>query len=1735
MLAFLLNTLMVPGYFACISATILVLHVFTHLLIARTRHLVVIRQSPFAAFEVADVSVANSAVLRERTFVELHGGLVSYLFKIARLFSCMAFLALCLATFQTDRCGECLFSVSAKDDTAYSCPSSSLRTPILDRIQFSLCATSAFAVFLSVITVASPTGVGRLVSAHLTIVLLATLTVYAYRDVWPLLTFTEQPVDSCEGPLLWGKLATLTVGAVVYPLFSPRLYIPLDLKKPSDTPHPEQTASWASLLFYSWVEPTVWLACRLVHLPHDLLPPLSDQDCAENLKRHSFPHLDQFSGAKKCHIFYGLMTVFRTTPRILSIILLTCGNFRQALASLIAPLGLKYLLHYLETGGEDALVRPWAWILLILLGTLISSLAYQWYNFIEASIMMFDQCRTMVRAEAILSQLIFEHALRIRVKAETEDAEMPASQGFSEPGASGQASKDAPSTVKSSAKNLVGKLNNLVTSDLATANDGRDFLILGQPFPSSGGLIIHNLQVSHSLSALVGLVVMLITSPLPGMVMKRIQHVKREQSKKKRHVNNGALTAIGVIRMVKLFGWESQTEQRIFGKREDELAWLWKFKILELINANMNNTRTTRHDGLIVYQAFDLLRNQLRSIFFYLPKIVSARVSLDRINEFLLDTELLDRYEPGTRNALPIPTTIIEELDLIGFRDATFAWSQNGVGDGALMPPRRSFTLKVKGEVYFQRGCVNLIIGPTGSGKTSMLMALLGEMHWMPSGPGSWFNLPRDGGVAYAAQESWVQNDTIKNNILFGAPYDDDRYKQVLYQCALEKDLGLFEAGDDTEVGEKGLTLSGGQKARITLARAIYSSAEIILLDDILAALDVHTASWIVNKCFAGDVVHGRTVILVTHNIAVVRPITQFVVSLASNGHIIDQGSFSDLVERDEALAAVFAKEQEILEKDGVDEVPEVNGEKPNGNGKLVMAEEIPVGHVSWAAFKLYLAALGGVHTVSFWAVVLALFVITNLANTLQTWFLGYWATQYEDHLASEVNISFYLSGYTLLLFFGTSTWSLAYYVFYLGTMRASRAIHNRVTAALLGTTFRFPSSFFPWEFVLRILRWLDTTPASRIIARCTQDIRASKFHCPRSVSSILISHLPVDGPLPTGLAWVLELSMKMFFSLGAVVVITPAFLLPGVIVGVVGAWVGRVYMKAQLSVKREMSNAKSPVLGHLGAAMAGLTSIRAYGAEEVVIRESLARIDKYTRAARMFYNLNRWMSVRVDALGTLFAAALATYLVYGPETQRAANIGFSLNMAVMFSSLILWWVRFLNDVEVHGNLERVDSYIKIEQEPKPTDLGMPPAYWPASGDLRVENLSARYSPDGPEVLHGLSFHIKSGERVGISSLTLSLLRCIFTEGQIYLDGVLTSKINLDALRSHVTVIPQIPELLSGTLRRNLDPFEEHDDATLNDVLRSAGLFAVQESSEESRLTLDSLISGGGSNLSVGQRQILALARAMVRRSKLLILDEGKFTVDMLDYRTDATIQSSLRNGLSGATQLIVAHRLQTIMDADRIMILDAGKIHIMILALSSESVRNTVFKDENGLPLYKSDTPFRLLGARTTVICRHTTRTSNNSEMDGPVEVVGCITWHCFGPSIFTIGGRELESNVFLPSHGFFGRKRTFTGPDGRQYRWDMHSRDVVVGANVWFRLDRVISFVVSQLSLDDASRTEIVRYHRGTCGIIRRGRSAYLEIAPQAEHMLDLVILTFIYVEKLRMDKEASRRMAATSGGGP
>nr|GAT52228.1 ATP-binding cassette transporter [Mycena chlorophos] len=1339
---------------------------------------------------------------------------------------------------------------------------------------------------------------------HINTVLFTAFAVYVYRDVVPLATFTLKPLD--HGPKIAVKVALLAFTAVVIPLLTPRQYIPVDPQNPQKEINPEQTASIGAFALYFFLDKIIWSAYRQSRLDEDELYALCDTDTASFLQQRSFKHLDVYSGARKRYLFFGLMRVYwREFSIILFLVLL------RPLAEYASPFAMSRLLEFMETRDQVDIhvIRPWVWIALLGLSHVASSLLFQLQIFINT--------RTLVRTESILTQLILAHSLRIRMKAEVSETK-PAD------GNTTASTKDD----KESQKNLTGKINNLITSDLTSIIRGREFLAAFVYHPAQIVLGIYFVYTLLGSAVWVGVASIVLLTPLPGFVA---QQVRKTQEKRMTRtdarissVSEGMPSryflflpfmvpaAVNVLRMVKLFGWETQMCDRILDKREEELVWIRQRRLLDLANnlvafvipiATMVfafgaytlilKQPLTASKVFSSMTAFDLLRDSIETLTGHLNRTINGKVSLDRVDDFLKKTELLDEFSADASDYSRTTMNTGVESELVGFRNATFSWHTES--DGSLSPSQRQFQLRIPDELLFERGKINLVVGPTGCGKTSLLMALLGEMHFRPSSSESWFNLPRSGGVGYAAQESWVLNETIRDNVTFATPYDEARYKKVLYQCALEPDLALFQAGDQTEVGEK-----GGQKARLTLARAVYSKAAILLLDDVFAALDVHTAQHIVNNLFRGELIADRTVILVTHNLALTRPIADYIVTFGSDGRIQAQGTVSEITSRGPVAAQIRANEEALDKQQAVVDLNAPEDPQPNlGDGKLIVAEEVQLGHVSASALAMYFNAMGGKRPGLFFTLSYGGLFISQAANALQTWVLGYWAAQYEDRPASEVDVVANLTLFIATAVIATATVTVVFLVLLFGQLRASRVIHKNLIESVLTAP----------------LRWLDITPVSRIITRATNDVRA------------------VDDELPEDL-WPLATSIvAMLVRLGAVVIYAPIFFFPGVAIGAFGAWVGQIYIAGQLAVKRFQSNNRAPVIAHFVAAMAGLVSIRAFGAQNKIKSQSISKIDRYTRSARNFYNLNRWVGVRVDILAASLTTGLAAYLVYVRPTS-AGDAGFAITMCVTATQLLLLTVRIWNDFEIEGNsLERLQGYINIEHEKSATAAGTPPAYWPSSGDLVVENLTARYSDDGPAVLHGISFHVRAGERVGIvgrtgsgkSSLTLSLLRCIPTEGSVRYDGLDTSELNLDALRSSITIIPQVPELLSGTLRSNLDPFGQYDDAELNAALRASGLFSLQEELDEGRITLDSAIAAGASNLSVGQRQIFALARAIVRKSKILILDEA---TSAIDYKTDSIIQTSLREELGKDVSLLtVAHRLQTIMDSDKIMVLEAGRI----------------------------------------------------------------------------------------------------------------------------------------------------------------------------------------------------------------
>ncbi|KAF9454753.1 hypothetical protein P691DRAFT_826914, partial [Macrolepiota fuliginosa MF-IS2] len=1027
---------------------------------------------------------------------------------------------------------------------------------------------------------------------------------------------------------------------------------------------------------------------------------------------------------------------------------------------------------------------------------------------------------------------------------------------------------------------LAGRINNLATSDIANIAEGIEpiFIALYSPV-----MVLTSLWFLFSIlgwSAVLGFVVMIIMLPLPGRFAATMQELQKAMSKKKRSPVH--ISVMSMFRIIKLLGWESRAKQQVDQTRGEEVNMLRKFKVVELLTGNLNfvmplvTMLITYSSYTLIFQKeltpsrlfasigiFDSLRLHIRAVLLTIPGLSKGRkVSFDRLDDFLRNSEVVTSDD---QRALGAHVTKV-----VGISNCDFTWS--------LTDPS-AFRLKIHGEILFKPG-LNLITGPTGSGKSSMLMALLGEMYPIPQRD-SWVKLPREDGVAYAEQDSWTQSGTIKDNILFGSPYDEARYEQVISECGLRQDLALLPHGDLTQIGERGLTLSGGQRARITLARAVYSRAQILLLDDVLVALDINTGRWISERCFAGSLMCGRIVLLVSHNVDLLKNLAVAVVAIDSGGACIYQEYSPVYVSTQQSLSVEDAGTDALENQAAIDVNTFVTQSIDSG-------ETYHDDRVKRPAFELYLGNMSH-HSIALWAAVMFLMVGNETLGVIQAWWMGVRASRYETHAPSTVSAP-YILVLVAMIVLSIFMFNAYYMLFIFGALRASSAIHSLLFKSVLGSTWR----------------WLDATPSARVTVRATQDIRI------------------IDGPLPNNIRRVTELNISMLAKFVAIIIYSPFYIAPALVISFLGFVNGQCYMRAQVPVRRMMLNSKSPILVHFSETVDGLVSIRAYGAQEQYLKECMRRIDTYTRIAMAYRTMSRWVSLRSDVLGALFTAGLSAYLVYGNRQVPASNAGFSLAMAVVFNSMILSWVRTANNLELDGTLERIYDYTALEQERTSSEV-LPPAHWPTQGELRVVNLSGRYSPDGEDVIKNLNFEINGGERIGIvrrtgagkSSLALALLRCLVIRGEVYYDGIPTSKLDIATLRSKFTVIPQTPDLFNGTLRDNLDPFGDFDDIELYAALRSIGILQVDSGSQ---FMLDTRIVGKGENFSVGQRQIIALARALHQGNKVLILDEG-----VLDHEMDSAIQKVLRHTLRDVTILAVAHRLRTVMDFDRIMVLNEG------------------------------------------------------------------------------------------------------------------------------------------------------------------------------------------------------------------
>ncbi|KAK9297340.1 hypothetical protein QLX08_008913 [Tetragonisca angustula] len=863
--------------------------------------------------------------------------------------------------------------------------------------------------------------------------------------------------------------------------------------------------------------------------------------------------------------------------------------------------------------------------------------------------------------------------------------------------------------------------------------------------------------------------------------------------------------------------------------------------------------------------------------------------------------------------------------------------------------------------VEIEKGKMYAIIGTVGAGKSSLLSAVLGEIN-VTGG-----HVRVNGSLSYAGQEAWVFGSTVRQNILFGQPYDRHRYQKVVKACSLQSDFKQFPQGDQTIVGERGSSLSGGQKARINLARSLYRQADIYLLDDPLSAVDTHVSKHLFEECMRRYLA-GKTRILATHQLQYVKNVDTII--LVEQGKVTVFSHFQDLLNQRPEYAELLAAESESpedssLEKSSMkrqfstsstrsrtpeasvggtdDEEEDENSEKLNdgleGTSRGVVKGPIFVKYFQTGA-NLCLSSL-----------LLLLFVCTQFMASLNDYFVPilvsaeemrhYYITEVKlnstnDTSTENLDVSSmynYIYVYTAIvvgLFCIGITRSLT---FYKVCILCSQKLHDMAFSALIRTSMRF----------------FDTNPSGRILNRFSKDIGA------------------IDELLPKAILDAGQICMMMVGSLTVSCVVNPLFLIPIAFLGAVFYWIRKVFLKTSKNIKRMEGMTRSPVFTHLNATLNGLTTIRAYRAQDILKKEFDKLQDVHTSTFYMYIVASTAFGFSLDIFCFVFTSLVTFSFLLLEQSFSGGEVGLAITQVMAMTGMIQWGMR--QNAEVANQMmavERVLEYTQIVPEPNLRDRGefakktekqvaLPanaPKNWPMNGLIKFRSVYMKYVEDDPPVLKGLNIAINPGEKIGIvgrtgagkSSLISALFRLAKIDGVIEIDGVDTGSICLEDLRRHISIIPQDPVLFSGTLRRNLDPFNEFTDKALWEVLEEVEL---KDAVTTTGTGLENRVLDRGSNYSVGQRQLVCLARAILRNNKILMLDEATANVDP---QTDALIQQTIRKKFANCTVLTIAHRLNTIMDSDKVLVMDKGRMaefdHPHILLQNSYSQFKSLVKE---------------------------------------------------------------------------------------------------------------------------------------------------------------------------------------------
>ncbi|RYO03918.1 Oligomycin resistance ATP-dependent permease [Alternaria tenuissima] len=1084
-----------------------------------------------------------------------------------------------------------------------------------------------------------------------------------------------------------------------------------------------------------------------------------------------------------------------------------------------------------------------------------------------------------------------------------------------------------------------GRIVNLMSTDTYRIDQASGFFHMIWTAPIGILITTALLLVNLTYSALPGLGLILIAMPLLGRAVKTL--FRRRVAINKITDQRVSLTQeiLQGVRFVKYFGWETSFLERIQTIRQKEIhgiqilltirnavlsvgmsmpvfASMISFITYSQVNSNLNPAPIFSSLAL-----FNSMRIPLNFLPLVIGQVIDANASVKRIQEFLLAEEA---EESGKWD--------YDAKDAVTLKGANFTWERHPTQDaeeGAGGPPGKKPTkqekketkanaklaqssgettpsdaIAVEEEKPFEIKGLNLnigrnelvaIIGGVGSGKSSLLAALAGDMR-KTSGEVI-FGASR----AFCPQYAWIQNATVRENIIFGKEFNRKWYDQVVDACALRPDLNMLPHNDATEIGERGITVSGGQKQRMNIARAIYFNADIILMDDPLSAVDAHVGRHIMDNAICG-LLKDKCRVLATHQLHVLSRCDRII--WVDQGEVKAIDTFDNLMAQNADFVQVMsttAKEEE-KEKDVEVNEDEVEAEvkstkkqrKQKKQAALMQQEERATKSVSWEVWIEYIKAGGGI-----WVgpLVFILLVLSQGANIVTSLWLSYWTSDKFGYSEGAYIGAYAAFGFSQALFMFFFSFSVSIF----GTRAGKVMLHRAITRVL-----RAPMSFF------------DTTPLGRITNRFSKDIDVMDNTITDAIRMYFLTLAMIIS------VFILIISYYYYYAIA----LGPLFIM--------FMFSAAFYRSSAREVKRHEAVLRSTVFSRFGEAVMGTPTIRAYGLQDQFSKSVRDAVDDMNSAYYLTFANQRWLSVRLDIVGILLVFTTGILVVTSRFSVDPSIAGLVLSYILTIVQMIQFTVRQLAEVENNMNsTERIHHYGSQLEEEAPLHMGEVRPTWPEHGEIVFDNVEMRYRDGLPLVLKGLSMHVRAGERIGVVGRTgagkSSIMSALFrlqelSGGSIVIDGVDIGKIGLHDLRSKLAIIPQDPTLFKGTIRSNLDPFHEHSDLELWSALRQADLVSNEQTMDDhsGRIHLDSVVEEEGLNFSLGQRQLMALARALVRGSQIIVCDEATSSVD---FETDAKIQQTIVDGFKGKTLLCIAHRLKTIINYDRICVMDAGLI----------------------------------------------------------------------------------------------------------------------------------------------------------------------------------------------------------------